>query len=163
MPNRQIEHSIEQFAKLTHAAIDASSIIYLQKLELLRELSTTILLGTTADVWAETNFTPSDLRVRIFITSVAPSPDEQILHLATSNNWALISEDRKLLLKAKKARIPYFNALMMILFLFFKGKLPEKSVREKTNMLKKIARYGAEIWGYGDSLFWALQKEYTGE
>lgn len=163
MQNRQIEHSIEQFAELTHAAIDASSMIYLQKLGLLRELSTTILLSTTADVWAETNFTPSDLRVRIFTAPVALSPDEQILHLARSNNWALVSEDRKLLLKAKKARIPYFNALMMILFLFFKGKLPEKSVREKTDLLKKIARYGAEIWDYGNSLFLTLQKERTGK
>ncbi len=157
MQNRRVEHTVKQFAKLTHAAIDASSMIYLQKLGLLRELSTTILLGTTADVWAETNFAPSDLRVRIFTMPVVLSPDEQILHLATSNNWALISEDRKLLLKAKKLRTPYFNALMMIHLLFFKGRLSENLLQEKIDVLKKIARYGTEIWDYGNKLFGALQ------
>ncbi len=157
--HNKIEQSLRQSAELRHVAIDASSMIYLHKLGLLRELGATLLLGTTADVWAETSFTSSDVAIQIFPAPPASSPDEQLLHLAISNKWAMLSEDKKLLLRAQKGGIPYFNTLMMILFLFFKGRVSEDSVRVNIASLKKIARYGPEIWNYGNRLFLQLQKQ----
>jgi len=53
-------------------------------------------------------------------TPAPPSADEALLAVARTRRFALLSEDRKLLLKADGLGLEYYNALMMLEFLEYR-------------------------------------------
>jgi len=143
---------IGQFARLKNAAIDASSMIYLQRLDLLDLVSSVLKLFTTRDVLDETGFDSLPITIVREGINSKQTPDDQLFNLARKLNCALISEDRKILKKARNAGIDHFNTLMILIFLFRKNYLTEEELQSKANALHLFARYDRQIREYGEDL-----------
>lgn len=159
MNSKQIYHEMKKFERLKMAAIDASSIIYLQKIGLLNTLADAVQLVTTPALLNETRFSNLPLHILSDGMDERMPADAQLIALALYKNSALISEDRKILHRAKRMGLNYYNSLMMVLFMFFKGFLSEQVVQGKIEQLKQFARYGQDIWEYGQQLFDVLNQE----
>lgn len=75
--------------------------------------------------------------------------DQKLTFCAMEKQLPVISEDKSILMKAKKANLPYYNALMMLNWLLFKQKVNQEKYLLYFSSLKKIARYSQEVWEYG--------------
>lgn len=160
----------ERFDELREAAIDASSIIYMLKAGFLGLLGSTITLKTLPEVAAETGWpalpislvgpapgdpdsegTRSSMRDCSPIgygsggSASAPSNDERLLAFAFEASLPLISEDRALLRAAGEAHLEYYNSLMMLAMLRYRGRIDDAWFEESKERLLSVARYGEDV------------------
>lgn len=138
--------------------IDTSSLIYLQHCGVLDCISEKISLFTIAAVQQEyrtplpqiTLITPPD-------TTIKRSTDQQLFDCAKYNNTPLITDDKKILSACRKAGIPHFNALMILLFLLFTHTITPDDFSQRLETLKSIARYSTFVWEYGEIVASAIK------
>ncbi|MCG8479883.1 MAG: hypothetical protein MI724_12360 [Spirochaetales bacterium] len=71
--------------------------------------------------------------------------DEQLLHFAVGASLPLISDDRALLLAAAHLGLEYYNSLMMLAFLRYRGRIDEAWHDEALGRLLEIGRYGEDV------------------
>ncbi len=159
----------ERFDRLQEAAIDASSIIYMLKAGFLGLLGTTITLKSVPEVVAETGWpslpvtvVSSDRRSdpaspapeapsqRVDAITGAPrepvpSNDQRLLDFAEEAALPVISEDRAILRAAEEAELDYYNSLMMLAFLRYRGRLDSQWYEEAKARLLEVARYGRDV------------------
>jgi hypothetical protein len=152
----QISKVLNQFKILDSAVIDTSSLIYLSKIDLLDETASILNLMTVQDVVKEVSL-PCYLKnveiVNFEKKKKAVDTDQQLVKTAEHLNIPVISEDKKVLMSAKKICLPYFNTLMMINFLFFKNVISEKRAEELFKSLKNVSYYSDEVWDYGRMIY----------
>lgn len=146
----------KQFFELNKALIDASSIIYLDKAGFLQQLSETISLITIQEIISETAL--PDHQIHIISSPVLHlSNYQKLLSLALEQKLPIISEDRKILKALENANMPFFNSLMMLLFLFYKKDFTIAEFLYFKNHLKSVARYSEKIWQFGDAVFLSIK------
>ncbi len=90
------------------------------------------------------------------------STDALVLEAARANRLPLLSEDRKILLKAELLGLPYYNALMMLEFLFYRRVLSNDSYGMNRNGLLGQARYSNAVLRYVEALHTFILKERGG-
>jgi hypothetical protein len=151
MSNRP-EEVFEQYRQLEHVLIDASSIIYMQKAGFLDVLATTVELHAPRELILETGFEPPGIKP-IEPGTKDLSNDQRLIHCAIESRWPVISEDKKILMRAKREGIPYFNALMMLNFLLFEKRLDLEAHSMHFGRLVQIAWYGSDVLEYGKSIY----------
>lgn len=151
--NKNVQNDIRKLKNLEMAIIDSSSLIYLEKLDLLDTASRTIRLFVPATVFDEINFNVSRIRKVECQEEKHSSTDKQVLTLAKRMHCPLISEDKKILQKARREGLDYFNTLMVILLLYLRRLLSKQATEEKWKQLKQIAWYEDWIWAYGQEVF----------
>jgi hypothetical protein len=143
----------ERFDALREAVIDASSIIYMLKSGFLGLLGSTLTLKTLPEVAAETGWPVLPVTV---VGSGAEAPgglsaltglsnDERLLDLAATTELPLISEDRALLRAAGEEGLEYYNSLMMLAFLQYRGRIDPAWFEESLRRLLEVARYGEDV------------------
>ena len=142
IPEEELEKILRQFDRLSNLLVDTSSLIQIEKAGFLSLLSGKVQLFTLPQVREEylrgDPSLPFPLDVRILSsptptrmapretadcappTNSAASADEALLAVARTRRFALLSEDRKLLLKADGLGLEYYNALMMLEFLEYR-------------------------------------------
>ncbi|MFP4534335.1 MAG: hypothetical protein ACLFNP_01340 [Spirochaetaceae bacterium] len=162
----------ERFDRLEEAAIDASSIIYMLKAGFLGLLASTITLKSVPEVVGETGWpslpitvvstegsTRSEPRIRSPEGTPAPgvdeitgapgepiqSNDQRLLAFAEEAALPVISEDRAILRAAEEAGLDYYNSLMMLAFLRYRGRLNLQWYEEAKDRLLEVARYGRDV------------------
>lgn len=140
-----------QFQTLRKALIDASSIIYMQKAGFFTELANTVNLYSPAEIVAETGSNDLDLRPVACVSKSLPN-DQKLITAALQLRWPVISEDRNILIHMRRAKLPYFNSLMMLNFLLFKNRIDLKSHVLYHERLKKYAWYNPYVWEYGKNI-----------
>ncbi|MFQ3620390.1 MAG: hypothetical protein SNJ78_05540, partial [Spirochaetales bacterium] len=86
------------------------------------------------------------------------STDLALVELAHSRSLPLLSEDRKMLQKAELLGLEYFNALMMLEFLFYKRGLDPSRYEEHRHRLFSQSRYNKAVQKYGESLHTYIEK-----
>ncbi len=149
------------FTLLREAVIDACSVIYLLKTGVFESLAAEMTLHSTNDVYGETGWPLSDgqPRLRLVLHPSLPearSNDHGLFLLAREMGLPLISEDREVLFMAEEAGLPYYNSLMMLIFLCHRGRiLPEEYPVYRDRLLKE-AHYGEGIIRKGESFFSSL-------
>ncbi|MFP4564684.1 MAG: hypothetical protein ACLFRY_15390 [Spirochaetia bacterium] len=151
------------FGKLDKILADSSSLIYMKKAGFLDRFLTSLEVYTVPEVIAETGF--EDLAVKIIHHRYheerrdrALDTDSILLRCAVDEELPVVSEDRKILLSAEEQGLPYFNALMMLNFLFFKRKI---TLGEHTRFFRRLletARYTRRILTYSRELFLEIRK-----
>ncbi|MBN1696458.1 MAG: hypothetical protein JW881_02985 [Spirochaetales bacterium] len=141
--------SLVQFSRLTSAFVDSSSLIYMDKTGCLGEVVSAIMLKTIPEVTEETGFTPPG--VSVFTHSFPEhDTDSLLLKAAAGETSPIISEDKSLILRADRARLPCFNTLMMLLFLLYKKRITGPQYRSFYDRLVPIARYGEYVLRFGE-------------
>ena len=141
-----------QFSELCQALVDASSIIYMQKAGFLPDVAATIKLYSPEDVLAET---------RIQAVAVHPIPwnqeaasnDQKLIACAMSLRLPVIAEDRKVLLRLDKEKISYFNALMILNFLLFKGRIATEEHTLFFRRLKNCSWYSNSVLEHAKAVY----------
>lgn len=149
----ELENVTTELLLLRSAAIDASSIIYLNKARTIEKLCTSLDLITVPQVIDETGYSDSPYTVWRSAATGSLGADQAILECARACRVPLVSEDRKLLLLAERHGIPFYNALIMLLLLFARGILGVSDYRNSVDLLLTFARYNRRVIDYGERLF----------
>ena len=68
----------------------------------------------------------------------------------------MISEDKEVLLKTKRLGLPYYNAHMMLIFLFFKNVITSQEYAALLSRLTRVAWYSDDILQKGQEIFTLL-------
>ncbi|MFP4330297.1 MAG: hypothetical protein ACLFP6_06245 [Spirochaetaceae bacterium] len=138
---------IGRFTALREAAIDTSSLIYMLKAGFLGLLAGVVTLRTVEEVVQESGW-PS---LPVVVDHPGARREEEVdtdallLNFAVNRRLPLISEDRALLLKAGEAGLEYYNSLMMLALLRYRGRIDTAWYTEAKSHLLEVARYGDEI------------------
>jgi hypothetical protein len=148
----------DAFDKLDEAVIDACSIIYLLKTGVFESLAVRLNLITTDDVYAETGWPLDGNKPRLPLSLFPASPqarsnDHGLFLLAQERHLPLISEDKEVLILAQKAELPYYNSLMLLLYLYHKGILNEEEFLLYRERLLGEAHYGKVVIERGEEFF----------
>lgn len=154
--------ALKQFDHLFQAIIDTSSLIYLQEIALLAETSQWIRLFTIPGVIREFGANNVECPIRIIdITNrkdCADSTDDMFCRAALSFRLTVISEDRQILMRARKANLPYFNTLMVLNFLLYKNALNLLEYQTAFDRLTATARYSDKIYEFGRRVFAEIRR-----
>ncbi len=140
---------LNQFANLQEAFIDASSMIYALKAGFFRELQDTLTLYTLPEIAHEVGFEGSNIHV-IQCHQEELNNDQKLVYCAIERKLPVISEDKQILMKMKKANLPYYNALIMLNWLLFTKKIDQEKYSQCYSSLREIARYSKKVWEYGN-------------
>jgi hypothetical protein len=144
-----------QFQILKSAVIDASSIIYMRKAGFLNDLAAEIRLLSPTPVINETGYL--DLPIKpIERVNSAQSNDQLLVAYSLSHQIPVISEDKKILMRIKRAHRPYFNSLMMLNFLLFRKKISAGNHRVYFRRLIDFAWYSPAVLAYSKTIFMAM-------
>ena len=142
---------LKNLADLKTVAVDACSLIYLDRIQMLESLAAQVKLITLSCIVAESGL--SDPPVTLIIDpNDKLNNDQRLYALAEKYNLPLLSDDGNLLRKADKADKPHYNTLMMLILLFSKNTLSESELRRVCSSLKSFARYQPTIWQYAKNL-----------
>lgn len=144
-----IQKTLKEFDVLDAAVIDASSCLYLTKLNLLNSFSEIITLSTVPGVVREVGELPRALVIESAL-SPCESTDSEVIRLCAEKKIPVISEDKKILLAVRGEGLPFFNTLMVLNFLFFKQVIDLVTFKAKLAELTHFAWYHADVYEYGD-------------
>jgi hypothetical protein len=142
------QEAISRFDHLNKALIDASSIIYIHRADYLEILASSIRLFSIKEILSETG-PISESIIPIIYNETSSSNDQKLISCAMDLRLPVISEDKKILMAMKRADRPFFNSLMMLLFLLYRRRIQNQQYVQYYLALKKFARYSDEIWKYG--------------
>jgi hypothetical protein len=145
------------FDQLNKALIDASSIIYIAKADFLAILASSIGLFSIQEILSEAG-PVSECITPLIYKEASFSNDQKFISCALHFNLPIISEDKKILAAIKRARRPFFNALMMLNFLLYHQKIQDPQYFQYHRALKKFARYSDDIWQYGAHIHAAIKE-----
>lgn len=147
---------LRQFRALDQAVIDASSIIYMRKAGYLKTLAAELCLLSPEPVIDETGY--ADLPVRAVAgLADAKSNDQLLVAYSLTHRIPVISEDKKILMRIRRARQPYFNSLMMLNFLLFRKKISTGEHGLYFAQLIDFAWYGKSVLEFSQAIFRAIQ------
>jgi hypothetical protein len=143
---------LTQLASLGKAFIDASSIIYARKAGFFDALQTALPLCTIPEILEEVGIEAGKIEI-VQCIQPALTNDGRLVLCAIERQLPLISEDKQILMKMKRAKLPYYNALMMLNWLLFKNIIDQEHYAHHYGALRKIARYSDSIWEYGQRIY----------
>jgi len=148
-----IQSALSQLDHLSQAMIDTSSLIYLQEIDLLSLTGQWIKLWTVPGVINEFGDGAKEYPVHLVdVENLAGSSadTDQLLCLAADKlRLPIISEDRQILMRARKLNLAYFNTLMVLNFLLYKNALNLLEYKIVMDKLRGTARYSDEIYEFG--------------
>ena len=148
---------LHQFETLDRAIIDTSSVIYLSTIDLLKATTKNLHLITVAGVVKETGedalFKNIEI-VDIFSkTDARTDTDQCVVNMAVHLKIPVISEDKKVLMNAKRAGLAYFNSLMILNFLLYKGVIQKDFYGKSLHRLKQSAHYSEDVYRFGKTVY----------
>ncbi len=157
IPEEELDSVLAELLRLDEASIDTSSIVYLYKAGMLGTVSAEIRLSTIEPVLAETGFSDMPVRVVSYETD-ASSTDDALLAYTTARQLPLVSEDKKLLLKAERHGIKYYNSIMMLCLVAARGRMSETDQKRRFEMLADVAHYHPGVLRFGRELLTYIRK-----
>ena len=181
----ELEQILNQFDRLSALLVDTSSLILIEKAGFLSLLGKKVKLFSLPQVREEylrggsSLPFPEDVQLLPYPEGRSPqlsvgafptaaSTDEALLTHARTCRLPLLSEDRKLLLKAEACGLSYYNALMMLEFLQYHGAAgpvkkpsapyPSFNYPNLKERLLAHSRYSREVRRYADLLHTFIEK-----
>lgn len=163
--NDHILDDLKQLQAIKEILADTSSLIYLDKLSLIKLLTSEIKVMTISEVARE--FGPSFTELSEI--SIVPSPlnqtdyanldtDRKLLHQAAKNRIPLLSEDRRILRTGLEAGLQVHAAIMMVLLLYFRSRINLSDYERARDQLADWARYDRHLLSYADELSFMFGK-----
>lgn len=145
---------LQELRGLRGGVVDTSTLIYLERLELLSLAARSFSLLLIPQVIAEYGSCP----VGCALTPVADAgtTDELLCRVAQSLAQPVLSEDRQVLRRARTLDLCFYNTLMLVLALCSQDDLPLTDYPDIRNHLCSFARYSPEVIAAGDTVYRAL-------
>jgi hypothetical protein len=150
--------TLEQLRTVRRAFIDTSSIIYSLKAGILETLTTAVELRTVPGVVREVGAPIHDIAV-VADSNPGMSVDDQLIAAAEESAIPVISEDRKLLIKADDREVDTYNMLVMLELMLLRGDISLVEWDKARKRLLAAAHYSAWVVHAGQELHWAVRKE----
>ncbi|MCX7786511.1 MAG: hypothetical protein N2442_02295 [Spirochaetes bacterium] len=171
-----LQRILLQFNRLSTLLIDTSSLIRVENAGFLPSLASSLHLITVPAVRAEyvagSAGIPFPAPVQVLESGLAEgvnrgrssfksedyrrvaslSVDGFLLEIARTHRLPLLSEDRKILQQAELLGLEYYNALMMLEYLLYRGSLSEDAYDASKSILLSQARYGQGVLRYAEAL-----------
>lgn len=151
--DQRLTKSIQEFNAINHAVIDSSSILYIYKSGFMSILSKQIKLISPEQVKNEINFTCEYVTFFEYNNSKNYDTDDIIVITATQKELPVISDDKYILKYASEKNLPYFNSIMMLIFLFFKKEINLDEFNSFQKNLYDFAYYSKKVVDYAENLF----------
>jgi hypothetical protein len=145
-----------EFHALQNALIDASSIIYMKKAGYFTAVAKSVKLYSPRKVILEVGEKEPSISPLDPVDSGLQA-DESLVESAFRLNWPVITEDLGIIRQLKKRQIRYFNALMMLEYLWYKQRISPSEYDGYLDKLLACAWYGSEVIEFGESVHRALQ------
>ncbi len=79
--------------------------------------------------------------------------DLYLIETAKSLHLPIISEDKKILMQAKRLGLAFFNTLMIMNFLIYKRVINQADYQTALDQLQNEAYYDKNIFEYGEHVF----------
>ncbi len=130
--------------------IDTSTLIYLDRIELLDSVLAVFSPVTIFQVILEFGRHPENLHL---LQAGAGETDRLLVQAAADMGAVVLSEDRQLLQAARRQGLRYYNTLMLVLALYSRKELSRVQCAELLARLKSFARYSRQVQSYGQQLF----------
>lgn len=146
---------LQELRKLQGGVTDTSTLIYLERLELLSLAAQKFSLLLIPPVIVEYGSLP----VGAVPTAAfgAGSTDRQICQTAQVLDQPVFSEDRQVLCHAHHLRLPHYNTLLLILALGIQNQCAWADCVTLIDRLRTFARYSPGVLAVGDQLLNTLQ------
>jgi len=144
--------AVKQLRELKTAVIDSSSLIYMQRAGFLKDVTSLLEIYAPAPVMAETGYKNEGITVIHGLSDKAVTVDSLVVKCAFDMGTAVISDDRGVLKKAEALNITYFNSLMILCLLLFRGEINRGEYTVFFNSLKSFARYSSFVYEYGEAV-----------
>jgi len=143
---------LKELQALRGGVADTSTLIYLERCSMLRRVCACLEVLVPAGVVGEFGRLPSGCRMDR--TGFAgESVDQAVFLLARERSMPVFSEDRRLLMRCHREKIPHYNTLMLLLGLLVQQKIdPARHGHAHGNLLR-IARYSPAVRQTGDTVF----------
>lgn len=145
---------------LDRLCIDASSMIYHLKVGLLGSLAAEVTLISTPQVIAEVGW-PRLPVSSLPVDDESVSNDHSLLLLCVREEVPLLSEDKELLEAAGKEGIEYYNTLMMLNYLFLKGRVLAAEYPVYLERLVECSRYSDKVLDYGRQVMEEIRTSFN--
>jgi hypothetical protein len=137
--------------------IDTSSLIYLSKIELLHTTALALHLMTVPKVvkafGSLSDFQPIKLIDLKKIDKKNEELDSYLVEIAKNLQLPIVSEDKKMLMQAKRSGLAFFNTLMIMNFLIFKKVINQTEYQAALVRLREEAYYDEAIFEYGKKIY----------
>lgn len=147
---------VAELRGLRGGVIDTSTLIYCEHLQLLPLLARQMRLVLIPQVVAEFGGHPAALEI---VANAAPGPtDEALLHTAIMLRLPLLSEDGRLLRRARASHHPHYNTLMLLLALLARGQMSLAAFDRLHADLLRITRYSQAVLAWGQALHQAIAR-----
>lgn len=173
-----VAHARSELERLSEAAVDASSMIYMLKAGFFGYAASEINLYTVGPVaqevgWPELPVRIADLRrggdvgwtrdtieiAHAFVDSDTGANDELLLRLAAARSLPVISEDHGVLNQAEEHGLPYFNALMVLALVRIRNRITEDDYEECFELLRGVGHYGLDVLSFSRAVARAAPSE----
>lgn len=155
------ESQLFDLATVRALVADSSSLIYLDRLELLPTLGAELELLAVPLVVAEVGPAIAAAGLRP-IAAAPPSPgggaDRQVLEAAAARRAGLLSDDRRLLRAAEDRGLAVYVALDLVLLCLVRGLVDAAGYRRGRDALADFARYDRRLLDRADRLAFAAGK-----
>ena len=157
--SRDVDLLLAELQDFRGGIADTSTLIYLERLELLSLVAQSFCLFIIPQVATEYGATPAGT---LPLTAVPSGPADTVLcQAAQMLGQPVLSEDRQILRAARARHLPFYNTLMIILALCAQGDLALAAYEDIRRGLLVFARYGPQVIAVGDAVFQALRQSLT--
>ncbi len=148
--DRQIEKAVADILGFHGGVIDTSTLIYLDKLGLIALTADSFNLYVIEPVAKEFG-KPLPGAIK-HLSCSGEVTDTMICKAAAENGLPVISEDKQVLMTARKKGLVHFNCLMLLLTLFHNELISVDRLDQLLSELKKVARYSGKIFEFGSQV-----------
>lgn len=147
---------IQELYGLRGGVVDTSTLIYLERLEMLSLAAHSFSLLLIPQVIAEYGSCPEGCTMTP--ATECGTTDELLCRVAQSLALPVLSEDRQVLRRARALDLCFYNTLMLVLALCAQDNLPLVDYPDLRNRLCVFARYSPEVVATGDAVYQALHR-----
>jgi len=163
LDERYFEQELSSFPTFTKASIDTSSLLVLDRLQLLDHVLSSLTIWVSPGVYRELGVHSQIGRTiaqRVCDTSFEPNTkvDEEVVLLAQKRRLSIISEDRKILQKAELLNLQAYPSGLLISFLVYAGCIPIEEGESRWQEMRLTYPYRKDLDLYCDGFIRFLRR-----
>lgn len=156
--SQEVKRVLIEFENLKSALIDSSSIIYLNRINMIGLLTTTIPIYIIEEINHETGLEIEGLTIITHDLSEKMTTDVKLITSAYTHNLPIISDDKRILTRARDHGLVYYNSVMMLCYLIFCNAISPAQYQRCERELFRFARYSNYVKTYSRTICNAIIK-----
>ncbi|MBN2434197.1 MAG: hypothetical protein JXK07_02905 [Spirochaetes bacterium] len=142
------EQIISKLKGLSSFIIDTSSLIYMNGISALNKVAQAYRIKAPVSVINEFGSCPEGIST----IDINLSADDDLLACAGKLGLPVCSEDKRVLLHARRSNIDYYNTIMILVSMRTKNIITKQEFGHYITGLRSNARYSEKVWDYAQKL-----------